>query len=96
MEVPTVDGQGVLKLPPETQSGDIFRLRGKGVRQVRSAGIGDLFCTVQIETPVKLTEDQKNMLEEFDNSLQTGGSRHSPRARSWLDGVKQFFERMGA
>ena len=96
VEVPTLDGQVVLKIPPETQSGDIFRLRGKGVRQVRSAGIGDLFCTVQIETPVKLTEDQKNMLEEFDNSLQTGGSRHSPRARSWLDGVKQFFERMGA
>lgn len=96
VEVPTLDGQVVLKIPPETQSGDIFRLRGKGVRQVRSAGVGDLFCTVQIETPVKLTEDQKNMLEEFDNSLQTGGSRHSPRARSWLDGVKQFFERMGA
>jgi molecular chaperone DnaJ len=96
VEVPTLDGQVMLKIPPETQSGNVFRLRGKGVRQVRSSGVGDLFCTVQVETPVKLTDEQKNMLENFDESLQTGGSRHSPRARSWLDGVKRFFERMGA
>jgi molecular chaperone DnaJ len=96
VEVPTLNGQVMLKVPPETQSGNVFRLRGKGVRQVRSSGVGDLFCTVQIETPVKLTDEQKNMLEQLDKSLQTGGSRHSPRTRSWLDGVKQVFGRMGA
>ncbi len=96
VEVPTLDGQVVLKIPPETQSGNIFRVKGKGVRQVRSSGVGDLFCKVQIETPVKLTDEQKSILGKFDESLQAGGSRHSPRARSWLDGVRNFFERMGA
>ncbi len=96
MEVPTLDGQVALKIPPETQSGRVFRLRGKGVRSVRSSGVGDLFCKLQVETPVKLTDEQKELLERFDESVQAGGSRHSPRARSWLDGVKQFFERMGA
>lgn len=96
VEVPTLDGQVVLKIPPETQSGKVFRLRGKGVRSVRSSGVGDLFCRVQVETPVKLTDEQKALLGQFDESVQAGGSRHSPRARSWLDGVKEFFERMGA
>jgi molecular chaperone DnaJ len=96
VEVPTLDGQVVLKVPPETQSGRVFRLRGKGVKSVRTSGVGDLFCRVQVETPVKLTEEQKTLLRELDESLSLGGSRHSPRARSWLDGVKEFFERMGA
>lgn len=96
VEVPTLDGQVVLKVPPETQSGKVFRLRGKGVRSVRSAGVGDLFCRVQVETPVKLTDEQKEQLRLFEESLQVQGSRHSPRARSWFDGVKDFFERMGA
>ena len=96
IEVPTLDGQVVLKVPPETQSGKIFRLRGKGVRSVRSKGVGDLFCKIQIETPVKLTDEQKELLERFDESVQAGGLRHSPRSRSWVDGVKQFFENMGA
>lgn len=96
IEVPTLDGQVALKVPPETQSGKIFRLRGKGVRSVRSKGVGDLFCKIQIETPVKLTDEQKELLERFDESVQAGGLRHSPRSRSWVDGVKQFFENMGA
>ena len=96
VEVPTLHGQVVLKIPPETQSGKVFRLRGQGVRSVRSSGVGDLFCRVQIETPVKLTDEQRELLERFDQSLRAGGSRHSPRALSWLDGVKKFFERMGA
>ncbi len=95
VEVPTLDGQVVLKIPPETQSGKVFRLRGKGVRSVRSSGLGDLFCNVQVETPVKMTEEQKELLARFDESVQAGGSRHSPRVRSWLDGVKTFFERIG-
>ena len=96
VEVPTLDGQVVLKIPPETQSGKVFRLRGKGVRSVRSNGLGDLFCNVQVETPVKMTEEQKELLARFDESVQAGGSRHNPRVRSWLDGVKEFFERIGS
>jgi molecular chaperone DnaJ len=96
VDVPTLDGNVVLKVPPETQSGSVFRLRGKGVRSVRASGLGDLFCRVQVETPINLTVEQKERLRVFDDSIQTEGSRHNPRARSWFDGVKEFFERMGA
>jgi molecular chaperone DnaJ len=96
VEVPTLDGNVTLKVPGETQSGSVFRLRGKGVKSVRAGGIGDLFCRVQVETPVSLSAEQKQTLRSFDESLQREGSRHNPRARSWFDGVKQFFERMGA
>jgi len=96
VEVPTLDGQVMLKIPPETQSGRVFRLRGKGVRSVRAAGLGDLFCRVQVETPVKLTDEQKSLLEQFDGAVQAGGDRHSPQSRTWLDSVKTFFEKMGA
>ncbi|HET7608789.1 MAG TPA: molecular chaperone DnaJ [Gammaproteobacteria bacterium] len=96
VDVPTLDGNVVLKVPPETQSGSLFRLRGKGVRSVRESGVGDLFCRVQVETPVNLTAEQKDQLRAFDASIQNEGERHSPRARSWFDGVKEFFERMGA
>jgi molecular chaperone DnaJ len=96
VDVPTLDGNVLLKVPAETQSGSVFRLRGKGVRSVRAGGVGDLFCRVQVETPVSLTAEQKQMLRALDESLQNEGSRHNPRARSWFDGVKEFFERMGA
>jgi molecular chaperone DnaJ len=96
VDVPTLDGTVVLKVPAETQSGSLFRLRGKGVRSVRESGVGDLFCRVQVETPVNLTAEQKEKLRAFDTSIQNEGERHSPRARSWFDGVKEFFERMGA
>ena len=96
VEVPTLGGHVMLRIPPETQSGRVFRLRGKGVRSVRGTGIGDLFCKVQVETPVKLDEDQKELLRQFDESLQSRDSRHSPRARSWLDGVRKFFDRLSA
>ncbi|HEX6995401.1 MAG TPA: molecular chaperone DnaJ [Gammaproteobacteria bacterium] len=96
VEVPTLDGHVALKIPPETQSGKVFRLKGKGVRSVRAPGYGDLFCRVQVETPVNLTPEQKEALRRFDESISGGGERHSPRARSWFDGVKSFFERMGA
>ena len=95
VEVPTLDGQVKLKIPVETQSGRLFRLRGKGVKSVRGGGPGDLFCQVQVETPVNLTAQQKELLKELDGSIEAGGSRHSPRARSWVDGVKRFFESMG-
>ena len=85
----------VLKIPAESQSGRVFRLRGKGVTSVRGGGHGDLFCRAQVETPVKLTAAQRDLLRQFDESIESGGSRHSPRARSWLEGVKRFFESMG-
>lgn len=94
IEVPTLEGRVVLKIPPETQSGKMFRLRGKGVRSVRGGGVGDLICRVSIETPVNLSKQQKELLREFGDSLVAAGERHTPRANSWLDGVKKFFEDM--
>jgi molecular chaperone DnaJ len=94
VDVPTLDGQVKLKVPAESQSGRVFRLRGKGVTPVRGGGQGDLFCKIQVETPIKLTSAQKDLLRELDESLDAGGERHSPRARSWMDGVKRFFESM--
>jgi molecular chaperone DnaJ len=95
LEVPTLNGKVVLKIPHGTQTGKLFRVRGKGVKSVRSSGVGDLLCRVVIETPVNLTERQKELLQEFDQSVQAGGERHSPHSSSWLDGVKTFFEKMG-
>jgi molecular chaperone DnaJ len=94
VELPTLDGTVALKVPAGTQSGKVFRLRGKGVRTVRDARVGDLFAQVAVETPVHLTAEQKELLERFDASLQSGGERHSPRAGGWLDTVKRFFERI--
>lgn len=94
LEVPTLEGRVVLKIPPETQTGKMFRLRGKGVRSVRGGGVGDLICRVAVETPVNLTKDQKDLLRDFGEALTGGGTKHSPRATSWLDGVKKFFEDM--
>jgi molecular chaperone DnaJ len=94
VQVPTLDGEVTLKIPAETQSGRVFRLRGKGVRPVRGSGPGDLFCRVEVETPVSLTAEQKRLLEAFNEALVAGGDRHRPRNRSWLDGVRRFFEKM--
>ncbi len=94
LEVPTLEGRVMLKIPPETQTGKMFRLRGKGVRSVRGGGLGDLICSVIVETPVNLTKEQKETLKKFSDSLTGGGVKHSPRASSWLDGVKKFFEEM--
>lgn len=96
IKVPTLGGEVTLKIPAETQSGKVFRLRGKGVKPVRSREPGDLFCRVEVETPVNLTGEQKRLLEAFNEALLAGGDRHRPRSTSWLDGVKRFFEKMGA
>lgn len=96
VEVPTLAGEVALKIPPETQSGRAFRLRGKGVRPVRGNAHGDLYCRVEVETPVKLTPAQKKMLESFNDALVAGGDRHRPRNQSWLDGVKRFFAKVGS
>lgn len=94
LEVPTLEGRVMLKIPPETQSGKMFRLRGKGVRSVRGGGIGDLICRVSVETPVNLSKQQKELLRKFGESMSGHSGKHSPRASSWLDGVKKFFEEM--
>jgi len=94
LEVPTLDGQVKLKIPAGTQSGKMFRLRGKGVKPVRSHVTGDLLCRVVVETPVNLTKRQKELLQEFDTALSKDSDKHSPKHRSWLDGVKKFFEDM--
>jgi len=94
IEVPTLEGRVVLKIPAETQSGKMFRLRGKGVRSVRGGAVGDLICRAMVETPVNLTKQQKELLKAFGDSLGKASVEHSPRASSWLDGVKKFFEDM--
>lgn len=91
LEVPTLDGRVNLKIPSETQTGKQFRLRGKGVdvSQVRGGGIGDLYCRVIVETPVKLTGKQKELLKEF--ASQTSENQR-PQQSTWFDKVKNFFE----
>lgn len=96
VEVPTLQGEVNLRIPPETQSGKVFRLRGKGVRPVRGSGTGDLYCRVEIETPVNLTAEQKKLLDAFNDALVAGGQGHRPRSESWMDGVKRFFDRIGS
>ncbi len=92
--VPTLDGKVMLKIPPETQTGKLFRLRGKGVKPVRGGPVGDLMCKVLVETPVNLTKDQKALVEKLGESLTGGGKHHSPQEHSFLDGVKNFFDKL--
>ena len=92
IDVPTLDGRVKLKIPAGTQTGKVFRLRGKGVRSVQDSHNGDLFCKVVVETPVNLSSDQKDLLRELEQSLQSGDDKHSPKTHSWLDGVKRFFD----
>jgi len=94
VELPTLDGHVSLKIPAGTQSGKVFRLRGKGVITVRDRRPGDLFARVLVETPVSLTEEQKALLRKLDESINSGGDKHNPRAEGWLDTVKRFFERI--
>jgi len=94
VEVPTLGGNVDLKVPAETQSGRVFRLREKGVKPVRGGPTGDLFCRVVLETPVNLTDEQKTLLRKLDESMHSSNRNHSPRQHSWLDGVKRFFEAM--
>ena len=91
IEIPTLDGAAKLRIPEETQSGKIFRLRGKGIKGVRSHAHGDLMCHVVVETPVNLTERQKELLRELEESSRVDAERHNPRAKSWMDKVKEFF-----
>tara|TARA_B100000287_G_scaffold422520_1_gene464595 strand:- start:473 stop:1600 length:1128 start_codon:yes stop_codon:yes gene_type:complete len=94
LEVPTLDGRVKLKIPSETQTGKLFRLRGKGVKPVRGGGTGDLLCRSVVETPINLTKRQREILEELKISLGEGGKKQSPRQTNWFEGVKRFFDDM--
>ena len=91
LQVPTLEGRVKLKIPPETQSGKLFRLKGKGVTSVRGGSAGDLICRVNVETPVNLSSKQKEILKQFEETL-TGNGKHSPKEHTWLDSVKSFFD----
>ena len=91
IEIPTLDGSAKIKVPAETQTGQVFRLRGKGIKGVRAGYPGDLLCEVVVETPVRLTERQKELLRELEDINQKDGSRHNPRSRSFLEKVREFF-----
>ncbi|HAU83319.1 molecular chaperone DnaJ [Burkholderiales bacterium] len=92
IQIPTLDGSAKIKVPAETQTGKVFRLRGKGIKGVRSNGYGDLMCHVVVETPVNLTSKQKELLSDLEEINQSNSNLHSPKAKSWMDKVKSFFE----
>jgi len=95
VRVPTLDGETEIRLPAETQTGRVFRLREKGVKSVRSRGTGDLYCRVVVETPVNLTAQQRELLQQFEATFSgEGARRHSPRSSTFIDGVRSFWERM--
>ncbi|NOQ89503.1 MAG: molecular chaperone DnaJ [Gammaproteobacteria bacterium] len=96
IEVPTLNGKLRLKIPAETQTGKSFRMRGKGVKPVRGGATGDLLCRVNVETPVKLSNKQKDLLKEFDKSIKESGAKHSPQDDSWGDRMKKFFDDLKA
>ncbi len=92
LEVPTLGSKAEIELPEGSQHGKTFRLRGKGIKGLRSSYPGDLYCHVAVETPVKLTEHQRKLLKELDESFKKGGDRHSPASKSWTDRVKDLFK----
>lgn len=94
IQVPTLEGKVKLKIPAETQTGKLFRMRGKGVRSVRTGATGDLICKVVLETPVNLSEKQKDLLRQLDESMGTGdeAARYRPKEKGFFDGVKRFFD----
>ncbi|HCN91399.1 MAG TPA: molecular chaperone DnaJ [Oxalobacteraceae bacterium] len=92
IEVPTLNGKASFTIPEGTQSGKTFRLRSKGIKGVRSGYAGDMFCHVVVETPVKLTERQKELLRDLEHLTAEGGAKHNPQSKSWKDKVKEFFE----
>jgi molecular chaperone DnaJ len=91
IEIPTLEGSAKVKIPAETQTGQTFRLRGKGIKGVRSTYPGDLLCRVAVETPVRLTDRQKEILRELEDINHKDGDRHNPRAKSFMDKVREFF-----
>ena len=92
IQIPTLGGEAEIDLPEGTQHGKTFRLRGKGIKGIRSNYPGDLYCHIQVEVPVKLSEHQRKLLKELDESLKKGGDKHSPTGKSWTDRMKDFFK----
>ena len=90
VEIPTLDGQAKVKIPPETQTGQVLRLRGKGIKAVRGTQVGDLLCEIVVETPVRLTDRQKELLRELEEISRKHGDRHNQRAKSFIDKLKEF------
>ena len=89
IEVPTLDGgRAKVAIPEGTQSGRQFRLKGKGMPVLRSAQRGDLYIEVAVETPVKLTKRQKELLREFETASQAGTH---PEAEGFLARLKEFW-----
>ena len=91
IDVPTLSGKAAIDIPEGTQADKQFRLRGKGIKGVRASYPGDLYCHIKVETPVKLTEHQRKLLKELDESLRKGGDRHMPSEKTWADRLKSLF-----
>ena len=87
LEIPTLDGHANINIPPETQTGQTFRLRNKGIRPVRGSAAGDLYCHVVVETPVKLTARQKELLRELA-ALARRLARHDAALRTRTSTVR--------
>ena len=96
IEMPTLKGNVSVKVPPGTQSGKVFRLKGMGVTTARNKMVGDLYATILVETPINLSNKQKDILKEFYSSIEKGGKKHSPRHSGWLSSVKNFFEKIAS
>jgi molecular chaperone DnaJ len=94
IEVPTLEGRVTLKIPSETQTGKTFRIRGKGIKSVRGFSVGDLLCRIVVETPVKLSREQQELLTQLQQLLEAGKGEHSPQTESWFERVKRFFDEM--
>ncbi len=91
IDVPTLGGKASIDIPEGTQNGKTFRLRGKGIKGVRSSYPGDLYCHIAVETPVKLNEHQRQLLRDLDEALKSGGMKHSPNEKGWFEKAKEFF-----
>ena len=92
IQVPTLDGRAEIDLPEGTQHGKTFRLRGKGIKGLRASYPGDLYCHVTVETPVKMTDHQRKLMQELDEAFRRSGDRHSPNSKSWTDKVREMFK----
>jgi molecular chaperone DnaJ len=92
IEVPVIDGsKAKVKIPPGTQTGDNFRLRGKGFSVLRSTQRGDMFIQVAVETPQHLSAKQRELLEQFETEAEKS-SKHSPENEGFFAKVREFFE----
>ncbi|WP_343126636.1 molecular chaperone DnaJ [Buchnera aphidicola] len=95
IEIPTLEGRINFKIPHETQSGKLFRIRGKGIRSVRNGILGDLFCKIIVETPVNLNLSQKKLLYKLGKSFgELKGKSNSPKSKRFFNSVKRFFDNL--